>query len=553
LQIIPLGGLGEFGMNMLAVRFGDDILVIDAGVLFPGAELLGVDVVVPDISYLLDNRQHIRGLIVTHCHEDHMGAVPYVLSEINLPIYASGFTQAMIGRRLQEYDLDEPPTIHEVKPKDRVTLGCFTIEFIRVTHSTVDAVALAIETPVGVVIHTGDFKIDPTPVDSKMFDLHTFADYGKRGVLLLMSDSTNVDREGFTPSERAVRPALEDIFTRAKNGLFFTCFASATHRVQQIVDLSIEHGRRVALIGRSLVTASELAHELGLLNVPDGTLLRPQDLDRMRPSDCTVIISGSQGEPLSSLSQAAVGKQRFATIEPGDSVVLSARLIPGNEKRVYRMVDHLFRRGAQVFYGNRTPPLHVSGHASRGELQLMLNLLRPRYFVPLHGEYRQLSQHAALVEPMRAAGVEEAFILQSGDRLELDAKGARRLDPVPVGRVCIDAGTGDEILEEMVIRDRRHLSEHGVIVPIIALNSHTGELESGPEIVTRGFVVGEGNPDLIEGARAAIIKTLEGSSGEEKTDWSVMEEKIRTDLRRYLTRVTSRQSRPLILPVILEM
>lgn len=540
-------------MNMLALRSGDDILVIDAGVLFPGPELLGVDVVVPDITYLLNNREHVRGLIVTHCHEDHMGAVPYLLSQLNLPIYTTGFTQGLIGRRLQEFDLAEPPIIHEVKPKDRVTLGCFTVEFIHVTHSTAETVALAIETPVGVVIHTADFKIDPTPVDNKPFDLHTFADYGKRGVLLLMSDSTNVDREGFTPSERAVRPALEDIFTHSKSGLFFTCFASATHRVQQIIDMSIEHGRRVALIGRSLVTASELAHELGLLNVPDGTLIRPQDLDRMRSSDCTVIISGSQGEPLSSLSQAAVGKQRFATIEPGDTVVLSTRLIPGNEKRVYRMIDHLYRRGATVLYGNRTPPLHVSGHASRGEQQLMLNLLRPRYFVPVHGEYRQLSQHAALAEPMRAAGVQEAFILQSGERLEIDAKGARRLDPVPVGRVCIDAGTGDEILEEMVIRDRRHLSEHGVIVPIIALNSHTGELESGPEIVTRGFVVPEGGSDLIEGARAAIIKTLENSSGEEKTDWSVMEEKIRIDLRRYLNRVTSRQSRPLILPVILEM
>lgn len=552
MQVIPLGGLGEFGMNMLALRCGDDIIVIDAGILFPGAELLGVDIVVPDITYLLDNREHLRGLVVTHCHEDHMGAVPYLLSQLNLPIYATGFTQAMIGRRLKEYDLAETPSIHEVKPKDRVTLGCFTVEFVHVTHSTVDAVALAIETPAGVVIHTGDFKIDPTPVDNKLFDLHTFAEYGKRGVLLLMSDSTNVDRDGFTPSERAVRPALEDIFTRSKNGLFFTCFSSATHRVQQIVDMSVEFGRRVALIGRSLATASELAHDLGFLDVPDGTLVRPQDLERMRPSDCTVIISGSQGEPLSSLSQAAVGKQRFATIEAGDTVVMSARLIPGNEKRVFRMVDHLYRRGAKVLYGNQTPPLHVSGHGSRGELQLMLNLLRPRFFVPLHGEYRQLSQHAALAEPMRAAGVEEAFILQSGDVLELGEDGARRLDPVPVGRVCIDAGTGDEILEEMVIRDRRHLSEHGVIVPIIALNSHTGELESGPEIVTRGFVVRENGSELIDGARAVIIKTLEGSSGEEKTDWSVMEEKIRTDLRRYLNRVTSRQSRPLILPVILE-
>jgi ribonuclease J len=539
-------------MNMMALRCGEDIIVIDAGVLFPGAELLGVDVVVPDITYLLDQREHVRGLIVTHCHEDHMGAVPYVLSQINVPVYATPFTVAMIGRRLDEYELEEKPSIHEVRPKDRIRLGCFQIEFIHVTHSTVDAVALAIETPLGVVIHTGDFKIDPTPVDGKLFDVHTFAEYGRRGVLLLMSDSTNVDRDGTTPSERAVRPALEDIFARAKSGLFFTCFASATHRVQQILDLSAAHNRRVCLVGRSLITASELAHELALLRVPDGMLVRPQDLDRLQPAECTVIISGSQGEPMSSLSQAAMGKHRHVSIDAGDTVVMSARLIPGNEKRIYRLVDHLYKRGATVLYGSRTPPLHVSGHAGRAELQLMLNIVRPRYFVPLHGEYRQLSQHAALAEPMRAAGVEEAFLLQSGDVLEFDGEGARRLEPVPVGRVCIDAGTGDEIVEEMVIRDRRHLSEHGVIVPIIALNSHTGELESGPEIVTRGFVVREDGKELIEGAREAIVRTLESSTREEKTDWSVMEEKIRNDLRRYLNRASSRQARPLILPVILE-
>ncbi len=539
-------------MNMLALRSGDDIIVVDAGILFPGAELLGVDVVVPDISYLLDNRQHVRGLILTHGHEDHIGAVPYVLSQLNPPIYTTHYTEALVERRLKEHKLAQRPQIHTLRPKDRVTLGCFDIEFIQVTHSIADTACLAIGTPLGTIIHTGDFKIDSTPIDDRLFDLHTLAEYGKRGVLLLMSDSTNVDRDGFTPSERAVRPRLEDLFVRSKGSLYFTCFASATHRIQQILDLAAEHGRKVALIGRSLVTSSELAHDLGLMRVPDGLLLRPQDLQHLPASERAVIISGSQGEPLSSLSQAAVGKHRFATIGPGDTVALSTRLIPGNEKRIYRMIDHLYRRGAEVVYGSMNPPLHVSGHASKGELQLLLSLLRPKYFVPLHGEYRQLSRHIALAEMLRPSGLEEPFLLQSGEVLEIDDKGARRRDPVTVGRVCIDAGTGDEILEEIVIRDRRHLSEHGVILPIVALNSHSGEIESGPEIITRGFAGGELGSDLLDGARAVVIKTLEASSDEEKTDWSVMEEKIKSDLRRYLSRKTSRASRPLILPVILE-
>ena len=550
LQVIPLGGLGEFGMNMMALRCGDDIIVIDAGMMFPGDELHGVDSVVPDISYLLDNAEQVRALVLTHGHEDHIGATAYVLSQLDVPVYATAFTEGLVNRRLSEHDFENDPVIHRVAPKEKVRIGCFEIEFIQVTHSTVDTVSLAITTPLGVVVHTGDFKIDQSPIDGRLFDLHTFAEYGRRGVLLLLSDSTNVDRPGFTPSERAVAPRLEDIIARAPNAVFFTCFSSSVHRVQQIIDFSARFKRKVALVGRSMQAANEIAHDLGLLRVPDGVLVRPGDLAKLPRSQRTVVVAGSQGEPLSALSRAAVGKHKHVVIEPEDTVAVSARLIPGNEKAIYRMIDHLCRRGANVLYGAMNPPIHVSGHASEEELKLVLNLLRPKYFVPVHGEYRQLARHITLAEPLRAAGLEDSFLLQSGEVLEIDSKGARRGESVTVGRVCIDTGTGDEILEELVIRDRRHISEFGVIMPIVAINGHTGELESSPEIVTRGFVVPEDGDQLLEGARAVVAKTLDGSSDEEKIDRGVMEEKIRSDLRRYISRQTS--SRPLIIPVILE-
>ncbi len=537
-------------MNMMAMRCGDDIIVVDAGMLFPGSELLGVDFVVPDISYLLDNREHLRGVIISHGHEDHIGAVPYVLSQLEVPVYTTGLADALIRRRLKEHDLEHEPAIHVVRPQEKITLGCFEIEFIHVTHSIANAVALAIETPLGTVIHTADFKIDQTPIDETPFDLHKFAEYGRRGVLLLLSDSTNAEWQGFTPSERAVRPRLEELFAHSPNTLFLTCFSSSTHRVQQIIDLSAEAGRKVALVGRSMITTSELAHQLGLLDIPDGLLLRPSDLMKIPRSERTVIISGTQGEPLSAMSRAAVGKHRQAVIEEGDTVVLSARLIPGNEKAIFRMIDHVCQRGAEVVYGEMNPPLHVSGHGRQEELKLVLNLVRPKYFVPIHGEYRQLSGHLRLAQHLRSSGLKDSFLLQSGDVLEIDSQGARKADRVPVGRVCIDSGTGDEILEELVIRDRRHLSEFGVVVPIVAINRHSGQLESPPEIVFRGFVVPEDSSQLLDGARDVISRTIETSSEEEKTDWGVMEEKIRIDLRRYISRETS--SRPLIAPVILE-
>jgi ribonuclease J len=550
LQLIPLGGLGEFGMNSMAIRYGDDIIVVDAGMMFPDAELLGVDIVTPDFAYLVKHREHVRALILTHGHEDHIGAVPFLLGEINVPVYGTAFTLALVERRLEEHSLLDQAQLHIVKPGGRITIGPFQIEFIHVTHSIVSSMALAITTPLGVIIHTGDFKVDPTPTDNELFDLHTFADYGKRGVLLLMSDSTNVDRPGYTESERAVVPRFEEIFYRAERRLVISCFSSSVHRLQLILDLAAESGRKVAFLGRSMLNVTEIAHSMGLLRVPDGILLRPQDILQTDPKKTVVIASGTQGEPMSALSRIAVDNHKNLSVEAGDTVVLSARIIPGNEKAIYRMINHFAKRGTEVIYGAMNPPVHVSGHGSAEELKLVLNLLRPRYFLPVHGEYRQLAKHASLANHLRDVGLEETFVLETGESLEIDRNGARRGEKIAVGRVCIDSGTIDEVVEDIVIRDRRHLSEDGFVLPIIAINKHSGKSETLPEIVSRGFMSFEDGSDLLQAARQVVARTVESSSAEERTDWGVMQEKIRADLKRFLSKETSR--RPLIMPVILE-
>jgi ribonuclease J len=549
LQVIPLGGLGEFGMNCLALRYGDDILVIDAGMMFPDAELLGVDIVVPDFGYLVENREHVRAVILTHGHEDHIGGIPFLLSLMNLPVYSTALTLALVERRLDEHDLEDEVELHEVKPGDRIEIGPFAIEFIHVTHSIVSSVALAITTPLGVVIHTGDFKVDPTPTDNAPFDLHAFADYGRRGVLLLLSDSTNVDRAGHTDSERAVRPRIEECFHRAEGRLVISCFSSSIHRLQQILDLAAEYGRKVAFLGRSMLNVTEIAHNLDLLDIPNGILLRPQDIMQTPADKVCAIVSGTQGEPMSALSRISVDNHKHLSVRPGDMVVLSARIIPGNEKAIYRMINHLARRGGDVVYGPMNPPVHVSGHASAEELKLILSLVRPKYFVPVHGEYRQLARHVSLAEHVLASGNTQSFVLDSGETIEIDRFEARRGKRVNVGRMCIDSGTVDEVVEDIVIRDRRHLSEDGFVLPIIAINRHTGKRETLPEIVSRGFASFE-DGELMREARQVVARTLENSSPEERTDWGVMQEKIRIDLRRFLVKQTSR--RPMIVPVILE-
>ncbi len=551
LRVIPLGGLGEFGMNSMALEFGDDIIVIDAGMMFPDDDLLGIDIVTPDFSYLRERKDKVRALLLTHGHEDHIGGCPFLLSEVNVPVYGTAFTRALVERRLEEHDLSEGIRFNEISPGDKVEIGPFQVEFINVTHSIVSAVALAITTPVGVVIHTGDFKVDPTPTDNVLFDLHTFAEYGKRGVLLLLSDSTNVERPGYTQSERAVRPRLEDLFTRAEQRLIISCFSSSIHRLQQIIELAKEYGRKVGFLGRSMLSATEIAHSLGLLDIPNGILLRPQDIQDYNPAKIVAVVSGTQGEPMSSLSRVALNSHKHLSVRPGDLVALSARIIPGNEKSIYRMLDHFARRGAEVIYGSGDPPLHVSGHASSEELNLVLNLVRPKYFIPIHGEYRQLAKHAALANHLRTHNLKETFILDTGDTVEFDSRGgARRGDRVQVGRVCIDSGSVDDVIEEIVIRDRKHLAEDGFVVPILAINRATGRIEGSPEVVSRGFVSPDDSTALMADARQVILKTIEASNSEERADWGVMQEKIRADLKRFLNKQTSR--RPLIMPVVLE-
>jgi ribonuclease J len=547
LQIIPLGGLGEFGKNCLAIRWQDDIFVIDAGLMFPDEELLGVDVVVPDITYLVENRKLVRGIVLTHGHEDHIGGLPWILSELRVPVYGTEFTLAYVEGKLEEHGLLDETDMVELIPGEAFSLGVFQITPIRVTHSLVDCVALAIETPAGLVIHTGDYKIDLSPPDGRPFDLQAFAEYGKRGVLALLQDSTNVDRRGHTPSERAVRPALDEVFARTKKRLFFSCFSSSIHRLRIASELAAEHGRKVAIVGRSMLNSFEIAQDFNYIQVPDNVLIAAGQVKDYPPEKVCAFISGTQGEPMSALTRAAVENHRQVKIESGDTVVLSSRVIPGNEKSIFRMIDHLYRRDAHVIYDDGTAGLiHVSGHASRDELGLMLHILKPKFFIPIHGDYRHLKLHAELAAEMNV--VEKIFILENGDVLELDRNSARKHGTVPVGRVCIDAGSTADVVEDVVIRDRRHLSEGGIVLPILAINQTTGLVESMPEIVTRGFAAGE--EALIEQARQVVVATLEASSKEEKADYGVIKEKIRQDLKRYIQKSTSR--RPLIMPVILE-
>jgi len=504
--------------------------------------------VVPDISYLMENRQHVRAIFLTHGHEDHIGALPWVLSELNVPVYGTEFTLAYVEDKLDEHGLLDDAELRELKANERVKIGPFTVHPIAVTHSLVDCVAFAIHTPLGVIIHTGDFKVDPTPTDTKLFDLHAFAEYGKEGVLALFQDSTNVERRGYTPSERAVRRKFEEIFGNTDRRLFISCFSSSIHRIKLAVELAWEFGRKIAFVGRSMNNSAEIAEDLGYIEIPEGLLIHPGEVKNFAPEKVCVLISGTQGEPMSALSRAAVDNHKHAKIEKGDTVMLSSRIIPGNEKSIYRMIDHLFRREAHVIYDDGSnPPIHVSGHASQEELKLIINLVKPRYFIPVHGEYRQLKLHAELAASMHRS-VGSVMLIESGDILELDELGARKAGRANVGRVCIDSGSRTDVVEDLIIKDRRHISEDGIVLPIIAINKLTGRAEGSPEIVTRGFNPGE--DEFMSGARQLVIQTLEQSSEEEKGDYGVIKEKIRADLKRYISKQT--QKRPLIMPVILE-
>ncbi len=545
LHIIPLGGLGEFGMNCLALRWGDDIIVIDAGLMFPESELLGVDIVVPDITYLIENKEHVRGIILTHGHQDHIGGLSWLLSELKVPVYATEFTLAYVEGNLEENQMLDETELIEIAPKEKFSIGPFTIEPIRVTHSLVDCVALAIETPAGIVIHTGDFKIDLSPLDEKPFDLHTFAEYGKRGVLALLQDSTNIDRSGYTPSEAAVRPRLDEVFARARKKLFFSCFSSSIYRIKIALELARQHGRKVAVVGRSMLESTDIAQDLGYIDIPPGLIINPGQMRDYTPDQLMVLISGTQGEPMSALSRAAVDNHKHARIESGDTVLLSSRVIPGNEKNIFRVIDHLYRRDAHVIYDDGSHGLiHVSGHGSQEEMRLLINLVKPKYFIPVHGDYRHLRRHAEVA--MQTGVIEHTIVLEDGDVLELDKDNARRLDKVQAGRILIDSGSSIEVVEDLVIRDRRILSEDGFVVVILAINQRTGSLELAPEVVMRGF----GGADITEQARETVLKTLDALNSEQKADYGMVKDKIRGDLKRLIQKSTGK--RPMIMPVIME-
>jgi ribonuclease J len=546
LKIIPLGGLGEFGMNCLALRWEDDIIVIDAGLMFPESELLGVDIVVPDITYLIENKQHVRAIVLTHGHEDHIGGLPWILNELKVPVYATEFTLAYVEGKLEEHELLDEIELIEIAPKQKFTIGPFIIEPIRVTHSLVDCVALAVETPVGVVIHTGDFKIDLSPLDEKAFDLHTFAEYGKRGVLALLQDSTNVERTGYTPSERAVIPRLDEIFSRTKKKLFFTCFSSSIYRIRIAMELARAHGRKVAIVGRSMMESSEIAQDLGYIDIPPGLVIQPGQMRDYPPEQLMVLISGTQGEPMSALSRAAVDNHKHAKIDAGDTVVLSSRIIPGNEKSIFRVIDHLYRRDANVICDDGANGLiHVSGHGCQEEMRLLINLVRPKFFIPVHGDYRNLRKHAQVA--METGAVEHAIVIEDGDVLELDKNDARKKDKVTAGRILIDSGSSIDVVEDLVIRDRRILSEDGIVLAVLAINKRTGKVEQQPEVVMRGF----GGADITDQAREVVLKTLDGLSTEQKADYGMVKEKVRAELKRLIQKTTGR--RPMIMPVILEL
>ena len=546
LEIVPLGGLGEFGMNMLAISWGETTIVVDAGVMFPDPDLLGVDRIIPDLAYL-QQKGRVSALVLTHGHEDHIGGVPHVVPHVDGPIYGTPLTLALVQPKLEEHGIDGHALV-PVRPRDRVTVGPFAVEFIRVTHSMPDCVALAIHTPVGVVVHTGDFKIDQTPIDGEHFDVHRFAELGAQGVLALFADSTNIDRRGFTGSELEVVEAFEEIFTSARGKLIVAAFASSIYRMQILVDLAAQFDRKVAFVGRGMIQNSEIALRLGHLRIPSGMQIRDSDVPGYPAQDVLCLSTGSQGEPRSALSRIAINDHRFVKVTEDDTVVISARAIPGNEKAIGRVINHLGRRGADVIHEG-IKHVHVSGHGSEEELKLMLSLVRPRFFIPVHGEYRQLSQHARVAKRV-FAGREprpEILLVEDGDVIVFDA-GARIAGKAPVGRVLIDDTRTGEVGDE-VLRDRRHLAEDGLVVPVVAINKQTGALEGIPDIITRGFVMEDSQALLADGARL-LGEVVEQASVEERTDQGLIKERLRVELRRFFRKRSGR--RPFVLPVIME-
>ncbi len=548
LRVIPLGGLGEIGLNMMVMEYNDDLIVIDAGLMFPEDYMLGVDMVIPDISYLRQKKDNVRAIILTHGHEDHIGALPFVLKELKVPVYGTPFTLALVQEKLQEHQGIGAVEFRRVKPRGQVEIGPFRIEFIRTCHSIVDGVGLGITTPVGVLVHSGDFKIDQAPAGGELADLRKFAEYGERGVLALLSDSTNAEREGYTLSEREIGQKFEEIIRVSTGRVIVALFASNIQRIQQIMDIAAKYGRRVALVGRNILINTRIARELGYMHFPPGGVVDVKHIDQYSPDQLLLFTTGSQGEPMSALSLIAMDNHKDVQIQKGDTVILSSRFIPGNEKAITHMINHLCRRGAEVIY-EMISAIHVSGHGYREELRLMLNLIRPEYLVPIHGEYRHLVQHIQLAKDVGMP--EERLILaEDGDVISLQNGTGRIIDRVEVGKVFVDGkGVGD--VEDVVLRDRRHLSEDGMVVPVMVINERTGEVVSGPDIITRGFLFEEKQGEILQQAKAVIKEALEAVPLESKTDELEVEELVRRTLKRFFRKEINR--RPVIIPVIIEM
>ncbi len=546
LKIIPLGGLGEIGKNMTVIEYGSNIIIIDCGMSFPDDEMLGIDIVIPDITYLIKNKDKIKGIVLTHGHEDHIGNIPYLLKKINVPIYGTKLALGLVGNKLLEHKIEDA-SLNAIEAGQTINLGCFNVTFIRSNHSIPDAVGMAINTPLGTIVHTGDFKIDFTPINGDVIDLGTYSEFGKKGVLLLMSDSTNVERQGFSVSERTIGDKFIETFKECQSRILVATFASNIHRVQQVVNAAVMYGRKVAISGRSMINNVKVSQELGYLDIPEGTLVNVNELKSLKDNEIVIITTGSQGEPMSALTRMANNDHKKIQIKSGDLVIISASAIPGNEKTVSRIINMLYEKGADVLYDALTQ-VHVSGHARRDELKLMLSLVKPKYFIPVHGEYRHLVQHARLAEEM-GIPKENTYIGKNGDVIEITSKSIGKNGTVTSGNILVDGlGVGD--VGNIVLRDRKLLSENGLIIIILSTEKHSGKILAGPEIVSRGFIYVRENIDLIEESKSVVRKALVKCEDTNVKEWNNIKMAIKDALSSFIYEKIRRS--PMILPIIIE-
>lgn len=547
IRILPLGGLGEIGKNMTVVEIGDELAIVDAGVMFPEEDMPGVDLVIPDITYLLENANRVKGIFLTHGHEDHIGGVPYVLRELNVPVYGTKLTLGLLRVKLNEHGIERSSDLREITAGERIQVGNFDVEFIHVNHSIAGVVALAFHTPLGAIVHCSDFKFDQTPYDGNVSDFYALARLGKEGVLCLLSDSTNAERPGYTSSEKTVGETFRNLFSKAEGRILVATFASNVHRIQQIFDAAEREGRFVSVTGRSMIRIVEVASELGYLQIPDGILVELEQLEKLPRDKAVIITTGSQGEPMAALSRMAMAEHNRITIGPGDTVIISASPIPGNEKSVGKIINQLFKEGANVIYEPHLG-VHTSGHAQQEELKLLLNLCKPRYFIPIHGEHRMLLKHAELAEEI-GMSKENIVIGEIGLPVEFSAKDIKIRDRVAAGQVFIDGlGVGD--VGNIVLRDRRQLSTDGILIIVVTMNRQQGKIVSGPDIVSRGFVYVRESEELMEEARILAKAAVESCLAQNVTEWGALKSAMRDDLNRFVWGKTKR--RPMILPIIME-